>query len=94
MSEENPGEKIKNECLERCRALCLKTQKHEEIKRMAWEIYQKMQLLKDKMEKDERDGYRDTFGISKIIDIAWIRAEQFYNYAKEKEGADEETDKA
>lgn len=69
-------------------------QKHEEIKRMAFKIYTKMQLLDDelffkRMREDEQEiNFKDFNGekLTPILKIAWERAENFYEYAKEKEG--------
>ena len=68
-----------------------KKQKHEEIKRMAWEMLRgcserelSMCMLDDKDNTDIN---------TEIIRGCWKIAEEFYNFAKEKEGADEETDK-
>lgn len=66
-------------------------QKHEKIEQKAWELYQKMQLLtdelffKDSENKDTR--FKDFVSEDNLtmMKIAWLRAEKFYEFAKEKE---------
>lgn len=59
-----------------------KQQKHEEIKRMAWELSKEM--LMDQVRKEKTPNF-------KVYHNAWVSAEAFYNFAKEKqEGASDE----
>lgn len=51
--------------------------KFEEIKKMAWEFYKEM--LMDQVRKEKLPYF-------KVYNNAWQAAEEFYNFAKEKEG--------
>lgn len=53
-----------------------KKQKHEEIKRMAFKFYKDM--LMDQIHKEKSPCF-------KVYHQAWIAAEQFYDFAKQKE---------
>ena len=69
---------ICNDCSEKKE---LENQKHEEIKQMAWEIYREC------INRPVKES-------AELLKMCWEWAEQFYNFAKEKEeGAGEETTK-
>lgn len=62
-------------------ALSSKQQKHEEIKRKAWELFVKF-LTSGNEIKVNKKRLSQT---GDFIKFSWFRAEEFYNFAKEKE---------
>ena len=76
-----------NYCEECYKEITNKKQKHEETKRMAWEYCNVNFENIKKMHKDNEDTHELLYY---CLEISWQAAEAFYNFAKEKEGADEE----